>query len=94
MLPSRPISTSALGEEDQNPTPAQVARLEEELKRHAKTYELHMYPKAGHGFFSYDRPNYRQEQAVDGWKKLFAFLETYLRTPISSVPAAESATQR
>lgn len=24
-----------------------------------------MYPKAGHGFFYYSRPNYRQEQAVD-----------------------------
>jgi len=40
-----------------------------------------MYPKAGHGFFYYDRPNYRQEQAVDGWKKLFAFLGTHLQTP-------------
>src|ERR687892_64286 len=67
------------GEEDQNPTPAQVAQLEQELKQHGKTYAFHMYPKAGHGFFYYDRPNYRQEQAVDGWKKLFAFLETYLQ---------------
>jgi carboxymethylenebutenolidase len=47
-----------------------------------------MYPKAGHGFFYYDRPNYRQEQAVDGWKKLFAFLETHLQTPASSAPTA------
>jgi carboxymethylenebutenolidase len=76
------------GEEDQNPPPAQVARLEEELKRHGKTYAFHMYPKAGHGFFYYDRPNYRQEQAVDGWKKLFAFLETHLQTPAFSAPAA------
>jgi carboxymethylenebutenolidase len=77
------------GEEDQNPTPAHVARLEEELKKHGKPYEFHMYPKAGHGFFYYDRPNYRQEQAVDGWKKLFAFLETNLRAPSSAAPAAE-----
>src|SRR5512135_2140323 len=49
------------GEEDQNPSPAHVAQLEQELKRHGKTYEFHMYPKAGHGFFYYDRPNYRQE---------------------------------
>lgn len=63
------------GEEDQNPTPAQVGQLEQELKAHGKTYEFHMYPQAGHGFFYYDRPNYRQEQAVDGWKKLFAFLK-------------------
>jgi carboxymethylenebutenolidase len=40
-----------------------------------------MYPKAGHGFFYYDRPAYRQEQAVDGWKKVFAFLEKHLGAP-------------
>ena len=69
------------GEEDRSPTPEQVAQHEAELKRHGKTYEFHMYPKAGHGFFYYDRPNYRQEQAVDGWKKIFAFLETHLSAP-------------
>ena len=37
-----------------------------------------MYPRAGHGFFYYDRPAYRQEQAVDGWEKVFAFFEGYL----------------
>ena len=62
------------GEEDQSPTPAQVAMHEEALKRHGKTYEFHMYPDAGHGFFYYHRPNYRQQQAVDGWEKIFAFL--------------------
>ena len=25
----------------------------------------------GHGFFYYDRPNYRQQQAMDGWSKVF-----------------------
>ena len=66
------------GEQDQGPTPAQVARLEEELKRHGKSYEFHMYPDAGHGFFYYDRPAYRQAQAVEGWQKVFAFLEKHL----------------
>ena len=72
------------GEEDQSPSPEQVAQHEQELKKHGKTYEFHMYPKAGHGFFYYDRPAYRQEQAVDGWKKMFAFLEKYLSTPAKS----------
>lgn len=67
------------GEEDHNPTPAHVQRLEQELKAHNKEYEFHMYPNAGHGFFYYDRPAYRQQQAVDGWKKIFAFLETHLQ---------------
>ena len=66
------------GEEDSSPTPEQVKLHEDELKKYGKNYEFHMYPNAGHGFFYYDRPNYRQEQAVDGWKKVFAFLEKYL----------------
>ena len=66
------------GEEDHSPTPAQVAMHEEALKKHGKEYEFHMYPEAGHGFFYYDRTAYRQEQAVDGWKKMFTFLEKHL----------------
>jgi len=66
------------GEEDQSPTPDQVAQHEAELKKLGKRYEFHMYPGAGHGFFYYHRPNYRQEQAVDGWGKIFVFLEKYL----------------
>lgn len=66
------------GEEDVNPTPEQVALHEAELKKHGKTYEFHMYPGAGHGFFYYDRKDYRQQQAVDGWKKIWAFLAKYL----------------
>lgn len=66
------------GEEDRSPTPAQVTQHEEALKQHGKQYEFHMYPDAGHGFFYYDRPAYRQAQAVDGWQKIFAFLEKHL----------------
>jgi carboxymethylenebutenolidase len=66
------------GEEDQFPTPAQVAELEQALVTHGKTHEFHMYPNAGHGFFYYDRPAYRQEQAMDGWKKIWAFLQKYV----------------
>jgi carboxymethylenebutenolidase len=66
------------GEEDQSPSPEQVVLHEEELKKHGKTYEFHMYPGAGHGFFYYNRPNYRQQQAVDGWEKIFDFLGKYL----------------
>jgi carboxymethylenebutenolidase len=66
------------GEEDSSPTPEQVARQEQELMKYGKTYEFHMYADAGHGFFYYNRPTYRQRQAVDGWQKIFAFLEKYL----------------
>jgi carboxymethylenebutenolidase len=68
------------GNDDQAPTPAQVDQHEEELKKHGKAYEFYRYDGAGHGFFYYDRPAYRQEQAVDGWKKIFAFLDKHLKT--------------
>jgi carboxymethylenebutenolidase len=67
------------GNDDQNPPPDQVDRHEEELKKHGKSYEFHRYDGAGHGFFYYDRPAYRQPAAMDGWNKLFAFFETHLK---------------
>jgi carboxymethylenebutenolidase len=66
------------GEEDHSPTVEQVAQHEAELKKHGKDYEFHMYPDAGHGFFYYHRPAYRQAQAVDGWQKIFTFLDNHL----------------
>jgi carboxymethylenebutenolidase len=66
------------GNDDHNPDPAQVNHIEAELKKHGKTYDFHRYDGAGHGFFSWDRPGYRQEQAVDGWKQVFAFYAKYL----------------
>ena len=68
------------GDDDHSPTPEQVNQHEAELKKYGKNYEFHRYPGAGHGFFYYNRPNYRQQQAVDGWEKIFAFLEKYLAT--------------
>jgi carboxymethylenebutenolidase len=69
------------GEDDRSPSPEQVARHEAALKQHGKAYVFHMYPGAGHGFFYYDRPNYRQAAAVDGWQKVFAFLGQHLAAP-------------
>jgi carboxymethylenebutenolidase len=66
------------GKEDSRPSPEEVAKTEEELKRLSKTYEFHTYDKAGHAFFSVDRPHYRPEAAVDGWKKVFAWFSKYL----------------
>jgi carboxymethylenebutenolidase len=66
------------GNEDQGPTPEQVDIHEQELKKFHKDYQFHRYPDAGHGFFYHHRPSYRQEQAVDGWNKVFAFFEKHL----------------
>ncbi len=66
------------GNDDGTPSPQQVDQHEEELKKHKKNYEFHRYDGAGHGFFYYQAPAYRQAQAVDGWQKVFTFLEKHL----------------
>jgi len=66
------------GEDDSTPSPEQVKLHEAELKKSGKNYEFLSYPGAGHGFFYYHTPAYRQQQAVDGWKKIFTFLEKHL----------------
>jgi carboxymethylenebutenolidase len=67
------------GNDDQGPSPEQVNIHEAELKRLGKNYEFHRYDGAGHGFFYYHAPAYRQEQAMDGWGKVFGFFEANLQ---------------
>lgn len=66
------------GNDDQAPSPAQVDQHEAALKQHGKNYEFHRYDGAGHGFWYYDRPAYRQQQAMDAWAKVFDFFGRYL----------------
>jgi carboxymethylenebutenolidase len=67
------------GNDDQNPSPDKVNQLEAELKRLDKDYEFHRYDGAGHSFWSYDRPAYRQQQAMDAWEKTFSFFAKHLK---------------
>jgi carboxymethylenebutenolidase len=67
------------GNDDQSPNPVQVNSLEDTLKRLGKEYEFHRYEGAGHAFFYYNRPAYRQQQAMDGWSKVFTFLDKHLK---------------
>ena len=67
------------GNDDENPNADQVNRTEVVLKKLGKNYEFHRYDGAGHAFFNYARgPAYRADQAADGWKKVFAFLNKTL----------------
>ena len=89
--PQRPVSPIAMiptlacpllalfGEEDPNPSPAHAARLQEELDKHGKTYELRMYRHAGHAFFADYRPSYRAAAAQDMWHRVLVFYEQYLQ---------------
>jgi len=67
------------GEEDPNPSPAHAARMEEELKKHGKSYEFHMYRNAGHAFFADYRPSYRAAAAQDMWHRVLGFYGKHLQ---------------
>jgi carboxymethylenebutenolidase len=67
------------GEEDPNPNPADVAKLDAELTRLGKAHEFHSYPGAGHAFMNEGRPSYRAAAAEDAWKKTTAWFDKYLR---------------
>lgn len=66
------------GNDDAYPTPEQVDEIEQLLKDAGKPYDFHRYDGAGHAFFAVDRPSYRPEAAVDGWQKIWTFLQTNL----------------
>jgi hypothetical protein len=66
------------GAEDQHPSPAETAQIEDALTAQQKTYAFHTYEGAGHGFFATDRVSYRPEAAADGWQRIWAWFERYL----------------
>jgi carboxymethylenebutenolidase len=67
------------GEEDQNPSPEDVATIAAELQKHGKTHQFHMYPGCGHGFHCDGRTSYRPEAALDAWGKTLAWFDQYLK---------------
>lgn len=67
------------GKDDRYPSPEAVATLDAELNRLGKDHEFHSYDGAGHSFFSVDRPAYRVEAALDGWRRIDDFFAKQLK---------------
>ena len=65
------------GNDDENPSPADVDRIAAELDRNGKDYEFHRYDGAGHAFLNFMRPSLREEAAADAWEKCTAFLQAH-----------------
>ncbi|MBV9513865.1 MAG: dienelactone hydrolase family protein [Mycobacteriaceae bacterium] len=66
------------GKDDRYPSPESVQTLDAELTRSGKHHEFYSYDGAGHSFFSVDRPAYRVEAAVDGWRRIDEFFAKHL----------------
>ena len=66
------------GEADRMIPMDQVRRLEDTLRRLKKTFEVKVYPGAGHGFFCDDRPSFHPDAAASAWNLSSLWLSKYL----------------
>jgi len=66
------------GEEDANPSPADMRKLDAELTKHGKVHEFYSYPGAGHAFMNRRGERYRADADRDSWPKTLAFFAKHL----------------
>lgn len=67
------------GEEDPIIPVSDVEELRAVLQREGKTFEIVLYPGAGHAFFNDSRPDmYRPEAARDAWQRTVQFFRRHL----------------
>jgi carboxymethylenebutenolidase len=68
------------GNDDQNPTPADVDDLDKALTEAGVPHEFHRYDGAGHGFQDYTNAGrYRRQASDDAWGKLLGFCDRHLK---------------
>ena len=67
------------GNDDQNPSPADVDRIAASLKGHGKTFAFHRYDGAGHAFQNFKEASYRKDASDDAWAKLIPFFQSALK---------------
>ena len=66
------------GEQDPNPSPADVAKIDAELTRLGKQHEFHTYAGVGHAFMVSTRAGYRQDVADAAWGECLCWLQRQL----------------
>jgi len=68
------------GNDDTNPSPADVDDYEKALAQAGVEHAFHRYAGAGHAFQSFDNPErYRPEASEDAWRKALAFFAERLK---------------
>jgi carboxymethylenebutenolidase len=68
------------GNDDQNPSPADVADLDAALNAAGVEHEFHAYDGAGHGFQDFvNKERYREEATIDAWARVMDFLGRKLK---------------
>jgi carboxymethylenebutenolidase len=66
------------GEEDKNPSPDDMRKLDAELNRYDKIHEFHSYGGAAHAFVNTGSSNYRPHAAALSWPKAMEFFSRHL----------------
>ena len=67
------------GEDDGNPSPADMAKLDAELTRLGKAHQFFSYPNSGHGFMGPSEERYRKASAETSWSRTLEFFATHLK---------------
>ena len=68
------------GNEDTNPSPEDVNRIDAELTRLGKPHEFHRYNGAAHAFQNFlDGSRYRERPARGSWSEMLAFFSQHLK---------------
>lgn len=73
------------GEEDANPSPEDVRRIDRELTRYGRAHEFHSYAGAGHAFMTQGRPSYRATAARDAWANTLDWFKKHLLGPRTDI---------
>ena len=73
------------GANDQNPSPDDMRKLDNELNRCGKTHEFHTYAGAAHAFVNTGSNNYRPHAAALSWPKATEFFSRHLVDGTSGV---------
>jgi carboxymethylenebutenolidase len=66
------------GAEDQNPSPADMRKLDAELTKYGKAHEFHSYAGAAHAFANSGSSNYRPHAAAQSWPRAMEFFSRHL----------------
>jgi carboxymethylenebutenolidase len=67
------------GEDDKNPSPADMRKLDAEMTRLGKAHEFHAYANAAHAFANFGSPGYREHAATASWPRTFEFFAEHLK---------------
>jgi carboxymethylenebutenolidase len=67
------------GEKDAFIPPTAIEGARQALEREKKTFEIHVYPGAEHGFYCDERPSYHPQAAKLAWERTLGFFEKQLK---------------